>query len=146
MSKHTPGPLLDTWGRRNRKLVDRECPNCSVTFRPLKTSSKYCSRRCSWDNNGRNTPRKPEGWSRSPRGYIQGFVWVDGIKRPMKQHRHIIEQHLGRELSPTEVVHHINEDPADNRIENLEVMDFGAHSALHNRARYARALAEELDS
>lgn len=30
------------------------------------------------------------------------------------------------------LVHHINEDKHDNRLENLELMEKGAHSRLHN--------------
>lgn len=48
-------------------------------------------------------------------------------------HRWIMEQHLGRKLLPTEQVHHINENPLDNRLENLVVMDGKAHQKMHKQ-------------
>ena len=37
------------------------------------------------------------------------------------EHRHVMEQHLGRYLEPLEVVHHKDGDPTNNTIENLEI-------------------------
>lgn len=49
------------------------------------------------------------------------------------EHRYLIEQYLGRELTEDEVVHHKNGNKLDNRIENLEVMTKADHAKLHNQ-------------
>ena len=37
-------------------------------------------------------------------------------------HRHIMEEHLGRELDKSEHVYHLNGNPLDNDLENLVVV------------------------
>jgi hypothetical protein len=66
-----------------------------------------------------------------PHGYI--LITHPETKRKVLEHRYVMEQHLGRILQRNEAVHHINGDKKDNRIENLKLMDFGAHSVLHNK-------------
>ena len=46
-------------------------------------------------------------------------------------HRLVVSKSLGRILSKDEVVHHINEDKQDNRIQNLQLMTHREHKRLH---------------
>jgi len=123
--------LLDTWGRKNRKLEDKQCKECGIVFRPKASTSKYCSRKCSWANNGGHN-KKIVSWWKNPKGYIEGRIWIDeDTYRNVKQHRYFMELHIGRPLHPLEDIHHINGIKDDNRIENLQIISHSEHWSLH---------------
>lgn len=68
------------------------------------------------------------GWTGGVK-YVKGYAYARTPGHPhaskhgsyVAVHRLVIEQHLGRFLLPTEVVHHIDDDPQNNSIENLQV-------------------------
>ena len=52
-----------------------------------------------------------------------------------KVHRILMEEHLGRKLDSAEIVHHINFDKLDNKIENLQIVTRSKHNKIHGFLR-----------
>ena len=90
------------------------CEQCSKEFKPTRGKQRFCSRTCAaLASRGSKHPRG--GHTRKKDGYH--VIQVDG--KNMLEHRHIMEQHIGRKLERKEVVHHIDGNPSNNMIANL---------------------------
>jgi hypothetical protein len=73
-----------------------------------------------------------------PRGYIlirvgKGHHLAD-CRGLAYEHRLVAEEKIGRELTPSDFVHHVNGNPSDNRRENLVVVHgIAEHKVFHRR-------------
>lgn len=101
-----------------------------------KTAFKKGDKRITGTNNW--------NWKGGIRKCLKGYVWLYRPKHPLcqknnyvKRSRIIMEKHLGRYLTPTEVVHHINGIKHDDRIANLELfLNHSKHAKFHMLLRY----------
>ena len=85
---------------------------------------------------GKAHPNWRKGETITPDGYREiPFSGHKGNHRYRSEHRALVERAIGRELSKHEVVHHINEDKLDNRLENLAVLTRSEHALLHAAMR-----------
>ena len=58
------------------------------------------------------------------------YIWIN--RKRQLQSRVITEQRIGRKLNKSEIVHHINENKSDDRLENLYLFSTnGQHTRQH---------------
>lgn len=99
---------------------------------------KVISERNSCNYNGLNgyghTKKHNKGYvvayvPKHPRAHKDGYQMLHTI---------LVERQIGRYLSDDEVVHHINHNREDNRIENLQLMKKKDHMSMHMKKRHAQ--------
>lgn len=113
--------------------MEKKCTKCSRVLQVLefrKDSTKkdgYYSSCNDCHRNRLGIIKRPEHFGQWHVEKTTGYL----RKGDIRQHRMIAEKALGRKLSKTEHVHHINHDKTDNRIENLLVMQASFHHKIH---------------
>lgn len=86
-------------------------------------------------------------WRGGRRLVKEGYISVFAPNHPnchkdrtMYEHQLVMEEHIGRLLKKNEVVHHINGDRSDNRIENLMLLTNSDHAKLHALLKRSKKL------
>lgn len=109
-------------GSMKKQFTTKTCRICGVEFQPKRPTQALCSRQCSAANGSRVASDTVDQWAkRLPQTTTAGYVRVwDALRRKyVYEHRLVMERYIGRSLRRGEVVHHINENRSDNRVDNL---------------------------
>lgn len=62
---------------------------------------------------------------------VNGYYYLSNKSDEIAEHRYVMEEYLGRKLDSSEIVHHINYNKLDNRIENLQIVSRSEHPKIH---------------
>jgi uncharacterized Zn-finger protein len=114
--------------------IDKLCETCGrlIKISPCEDKrggGRFCSRKCffiaSGRLHGRKSPQFRGGVAKSG-GYtlITPKEYLDNGSGPryIREHRDVVEKSIGRTLSKSEHVHHINGIKNDNRLKNLAIV------------------------
>lgn len=87
--------------------------------------------------------KKHYNWKGGRMKHVDGYVYIYQPEHPEStnkgyvfEHRLIMEEHIGRYLKSGEVVHHIDNDFSNNKLENLILFpNHSAHMKFHWKLR-----------
>lgn len=89
-----------------------------------------------------NQAESNPNWKGGNRVTNDGYrkVWCKGHPRAdgnnlVYEHILVMEKHLGRQIMMPEVIHHINGNKHDNRLENLQLLNVSKHMSLERKGK-----------
>ena len=106
----------------------KNCEQCGREFKTFpstlaKGKGKYCSLRCYAE-------------AQRTGGLKDGYMRLSINGKRVLEHRLVMAETLGRDLTDEEVVHHIDEDKLNNAIENLQLFpNNSAHRKFHQKEK-----------
>ena len=151
---------METLARKSRGLLI--CRQCGEQYQPtrIRKKSVYCSAQCSGKSKSfplltpfavvkemyvekslttREIAKKlGTTWKRVSKALKDNGVEMKGGRRAKKRscsktYRALVEKKIGRPLKTEEIVHHLDCDPTNNKIENLAVVSRQQHGKLHKQ-------------
>ena len=86
---------------------------------------------------------KNPNWKGGKKKDNNGYILIHSPNHPNKnvrnyvlEHRLVMEKHLRRYLKPSEIVHHIDRNPSNNKINNLKLfLSNKAHTLFHHKLK-----------
>lgn len=124
-------------GRPKLPPVEKACEGCGKAFlSPWHRHRRFCGKSCAGKlfkgHNGEANPRYNGGFSETPEGRTI-VICRDGSYE--FYYRAVMAAHIGRWPDSDELVHHVNEDHTDDRIENLQLVSRAEHARIHGQKR-----------
>lgn len=109
-------------GEFHKTRSNKICELCGTKFYPAKKTSKYCSLDCKYNVYQRKC-YKSVSLKDLHQDEQELFRPMFGKKGSCSEHRYVMAKKVHRPLKTTEIVHHLNGNKRDNRIENLELLE-----------------------
>ena len=131
------------WNRGLTKETDERVKKYALNISGIPKTTEHKKKLRIWAKS--RIGKKGANWQGGKKRItMYGYVLIYSPNHPNRdkntrcvlEHRLVVEKFIGRYLTKEEVVHHINENKSDNRIENLMLFkNLKEHSSFHSKIK-----------